>query len=244
MTSLEHIAKVLEEKAGRPPELSPKGLRVLKSVLNRTRAAVETNTRIRYDGPHLSRKDFEDVGEIEYLLTHTFPKRKDQEGEDDFVNVPPELSAYVNFVRKFRGIDAYREAYEDKITRDGQKLVSDDSVAEADDSCYARMFVQVVEADDEKPGQSTLLVKYEGQELYRESLPETVFAGIPKGSKIIFDYSEQGLRLNLHETLEGSIGTKKVSAVEKIVLESLARDSMSMGYVDLVYDQINKGLSE
>ncbi len=67
---------------------------------------------------------------------------------------------------------------------------------------------------------------------------------MPEKSTIVFEYTNQGLNLNLQRTLQESAKAKaEISGVEKIVIDSLATDAKTKGYLDSLYDQINEELS-
>ncbi len=74
MTSLEHIAKKMHElkSRGGVVELSPKKMRSLRSTLNTIKGVFETNARIETDNLRFTRYEFEDVGVMDYLLSHFF----------------------------------------------------------------------------------------------------------------------------------------------------------------------------
>ncbi len=236
MTSLEHIAKKMHELSRRekPVELSPKRMRSLRSILNTMKGVIETNAGIGTDNLRLTGHDLEEVGAMEYLLNGFFP-----EG-----NIPPELRPYAEFVSRIKGIDAYNDVVNAKLQRDRVNLKRRDSVCEADDPLYARTFVNVVESDELIPETSRLLVTFDNQTLYEENIPDYVFRGLPDRSTIVFEYTSQGLNLDLQRTLQKSSRAKLgASGVEKAVIDSLASDVKTKGYVDSLYCQINEELS-
>jgi len=237
MTSLDYVAQKMDEYSEKSIEMTPRRVRALGRCLKVAQEIAEINSGMKYgvDRVRFRPDDLELVGEMDFLLEHFYPDG----------NVPEQLRGYQNFVNRIKGIDSYHDTLEAKLQRDERNLAERDSVAEADDLSYARAIVDVVEADEVTPEKSRLLISFEGQELYEENLPNYAFAGLPEKATVVFEYTSQGLSLDLKRTLEESSRAKAdPSKVEKSVIDSLAIDAQTKSYVDSVYDQINEELSE
>lgn len=237
MTDLEYIANKIEEYSGKDIEMTPKRVRELASYLGSLKELIETNSGISWDKNnfHFRNEDLENVGEMDFLLERFYPDG----------NVPMRLKKYKDFVDNIKGIDVYHKILEAKLQRDAKILRNKDSVSEADDMIYARAIVGIIESDQLVPERSRVLVTFEGNSLYEENIPEYVFRGLPERSTLVFEYTSQGLALDLKRTLEESKSNKAdINRTEKVIINSLAADPQSKEYVDSVYDGINNQLDK
>ncbi|MAG38401.1 hypothetical protein CMI45_03395 [Candidatus Pacearchaeota archaeon] len=232
MPNPKQIARRFRELSDEDRQMTPKRVKTLRNILNTIQGIVEINTRMGSDNPRFRAEDYEDIGQMDYLLREFFPRG----------DIPIELEPYANFVNRIRGIDHYHSVLEAKLQRDSEYLSrSDKSVDEIDDPVYQRLIINVVDADKVKPEETRIVIKYEGERLYEENVPDIAFQGLPKGSTILFDYTDQGLNIDLKETLSNCKGTE-VSRIERVVIDSLASDVSSRKYIDSLYDQINEEL--
>ena len=235
MPSLEHIArKVYEFRDSGSVELNPKRMRRLKQNLQLSKQVVEINAGIGGgENPHVRTNDFEEVGSMDYLLQSFFPDG----------NVLKELKSFSDFVARFKGIDGYSEAYVDKLARDSKALRGNDPIGEWESPVYARGLVDVLQAGEDREEESKLVAMVDGNELYKESIPLNVFPRLPQGARVVFNYGEQGLELDLKGTL-GDKSSTESTRIEKAVLESMRDDERTRAYIDLVYQDINQMISE
>ena len=240
-----------------PVELTTRRMRSLRSDLRLTIEAIRLNSgddpestaTVTRDGSFMTAQptirlesaDLKEVGRMQYLLDNLF-----RDG-----NVPNSLRPYADFVQKTRRMyrDEFDSIVEAKLQRDHKILEAaksgEDTLDELDDRVWARSLVDIVEAEEVKPEGSKLVVSYNGQELYHETIGSGAFESLPDGAVVVFDYTTQGLIINLERTLTESdrIGSKRTE-VEKAVLESLARDDSTKKYIDDVFTGINDMLLE
>ena len=83
------------------------------------------------------------------------------------------------------------------------------------------------------------------EELYRENIIAEAFNGLPQGVTLTFDYTSQGLTLNLDRTLKQfSDSRTRRTEVERVALNSLASDDSTRQYIDDIFSEINTMISE
>jgi hypothetical protein len=212
--------------------MTPRRVRFLAAYMRNLKDIVEIGTISGIREHSFRKEDFEIIGEINYLLENLYPDGL----------VPPEIKKYQDFVNKAKGIDFYHNVYEDKLLRDSKILINKDKTSEADDPVYARALIGIIESDM-NISESKLVVIYQGDKLYEENIPKSIFIGLPDNSTLIFEYTSQGLTFELAKTME-ECESKKIdlNRLEKVILESLARDAMSKTFVDSVYEEINNHL--
>lgn len=217
-------------------ELTPLRRRALMSHLNLLYSIVEANSSIIDETGQpafrLKREDLESVGEMDFLLKWFY-------GDD----VPEQFSKYTGLISQARGIyeDRFDSAVEAKLRRDEANLEqarSGNVPYMNTDLPYVRSLINIVQSQ-RAPQKSRLFVLYEGQPLYESEIPDGTFKGLPLGTNVYFDYTSQGLQLNLARTLEESdMGAK----VEKPVREQVALNIAVKRHIDDVLDEINQAL--
>lgn len=239
MASLKYVAQKFKEYSGRKQtvELTPERMRAFKSYLNYSLQIIKTNAQ---SADTYSDRELESMGELYFLFEQFFPKG----------NIPDELKGYSDFVygiaRNLK--EDFSKVYETKLQNDWKAMKNalrgGDTSDDFDKPVWARNFVSVVELADIKPDKKRIKILYGGELLYEDDLPENYFKGLPQGSTLIFDYTEQGIIPNLEKTFEESfIATKNSSLLEQIVIESLARDTETKHYISELTDHINAELS-
>ncbi|PIN89099.1 hypothetical protein COU61_03245 [Candidatus Pacearchaeota archaeon CG10_big_fil_rev_8_21_14_0_10_35_13] len=242
MRSLQYIVEKVEESRDGDGNinvpLTPGRLRELKGTLGGIRDFLYNSRSSKIAGlSELSTTDLEVVGMMGYLLDNFFP-----DGE-----VPEVLSEYsriVGTVKQLYG-SVYSSALERKLAED-QKLFEDIKAGRSrltvddDIGVYAGSLVSIIEADEVRSDKSRLVVLYDGQQLYEEDIREGSFAGLPNGSAVVFDYTPQGLVLNLRKTMNENPRTE--DRVEKAVIKSLFDDLKTKSYVNDINAQIDEAL--
>ena len=237
MTSINNIVEKLEEYFDSDGSLK------VPMTFRRTRE-LKTTLRIMHDDimlhrspptelSSLSTSDLREIGKMDYLLTHCFPDG----------NISNELDKYTQFVNRVKQMysSTYDAILEKKLHQDKEtieKIRKGYNVLEIENPIYARSLVEIVESEEVKKHDSRIIVLYQGEQLYEENIREGIFSGLPEGSVVAFNYSPQGLMLNLETTINQS--SKAKDRVEKIVIEELASDVQTKRYVDILYDRLNE----
>jgi hypothetical protein len=182
---------------------------------------------------NLTTSDLNTIGEMDYLLAHCFPSG----------DIPQDFGKYVRLIGIVKNMygDIYDSLLERKLQEDKkiiEKVRKGEDILEVENPVYARSLIWIVESEEVKRDKSKILVLYQGDQLYEENVREGVFDGLPEGSVVAFDYSPQGLMLNLETTIAQS--PKAKDRVEQVVIEGLASDVETKRYIDVLYDQINE----
>jgi hypothetical protein len=172
---------------------------------------------MKYSG--LGPGDVEGADLVTYLFEKFFP-----DGD-----VPEQLKGYAEFARMVgetgsssygAGVERKRLAQRDVLEdiRSDDPEVREKAESRAIDMFfYEQALVGVVEADEVRPEESRVLVRYDGDTLLEENLPAEVFSGLPKGSTVVYDLTSQTLELNLDETLKKAKDAERMKVQEAIV---------------------------
>ena len=242
MKSLEEIARKVEEYKRSDGTISipitPKRLRSLGTTLKELKEFVTSPKYPPVSGlSDLTSGQLKTVGEMEYLLNNFFPDGKVPEGFSEYARI-------VGTVRQLYG-NEYSSVLERKL-REDEALIdaakSGKSRLTPEEGVYARSLVDVVEAEEVKRENSRLIILYNGETLYEGDIRDKSFSDLPLGSAVVFDYTPQGLTLNLRKTMEENPGTE--DKIEKAVLRSLADDPTTKRYIDEVNGQIDEALTK
>ena len=239
MASLEYVAEQMDAYGHResPIEMTGSRLRALRGELSVLRTYVEFG--IKSGQGTLTQDVMEQAGEMEFMIDYFYPNG----------GVPAQLRPYADLAKRVTSIESVRGTVDAKLRRDNERLENllggaeagtDAAVLESiEDPLYASGIVRIAEADELTPEQSRVIVTYGGEELYEASLPPSAFPGLPERSTIVFEYTAQGLVPDLEVTLDRS-----KDRVEQVVLDSLAHDIGTKGFVDDVYEEIQEELTQ
>ena len=217
-------------------ELTPLRKRALGSHLNLLYQIVEANSSIIDETGQpafrLKREDLESVGEMKFLLNWFY-------GDE----VPEQFSKYEGLIAQTKGVygEQFDSVVEAKLQRDEANLEQarkGNAPYMNNDIPYVKSLISIVQAQ-KVPEKNRLFVLYEGQPLYEGEIPEGAFDALPLGTNVYFDYTSQGLQLNLTRTLdESDMGAR----VERPVREQVARNAGVQRYINDVLNEINQAL--
>jgi len=254
MNSIHYVAAKINEYFGseKSPELTARRKRELKSTLgilyraimiggvedilisDKYNVKIQTILKLTWD-------DLRDVGEMEFIFNRFFPQG----------DIPEDLRKYKNFVDMVKNVygDRYVRVVESKLLKDRALLdrigEGRDVLEDMRDPIYGRSLVGIIDAEEIKRDKNRLVVMYGLDVLYEENIPEDTFIELPSGATVVFNYTSQKLNLDLKRTLEENSKAKKDrSTIERVVLETLVKDTNTMKYLDDVYDQINEELNK
>jgi len=88
-------------------------------------------------------------------------------------------------------------------------------------------------------------VMYEGATLYKEPVSEEIFRGLPRGTNVTFNYTLQGLEVDMEQTIVTSpSAVRSASEVERVIVESLAKDASTKKYRDDLYENITAQITQ
>lgn len=191
---------------------------------------------------NLTTSDLEEVGRMDYWLNFFYPDGK----------LPPELKQYADTVARVRyihGEEKFTLVSERKLQRDRDMLRGNpmgDTLDVESNPSYASSLVNIIEAKPvEKFERSKLIVMYEGQTLYEELVSEEIFKELPRGTNVTFNYTPQGLEVDMEKTIVSSpAAVRSASEVERVIVESLAKDASTKKYRDSLYEGITAQITQ
>ena|SRR3989338_2610944 len=191
---------------------------------------------------NLTKQDLEEVGRMDYWLNFFYSDGK----------LPPELKQYADFVARVKHIhtpEAVEIISERRLQRDRDMLQRNPmgtTLEVESDPGYASSLVNIIEAKPvEKFERSKLVVMYEGATLYKEPVSEEIFRGLPRGTNVTFNYTLQGLEVDMEQTIVTSpSAVRSASEVERVIVESLAKDASTKKYRDDLYENITAQITQ
>lgn len=242
MADLEYVATKLDALSERktPYEMTGRRLRRLQDILMGLSEAIEFD--LKYAS--LGRDDMESAGEIDFLLSSCFP---------DGI-IPERFQKYAKLagVAKYIGEGMYERVVTAKLQKDDDLLravrgkdqkARERAITESIERVfYAQGLVGVLEADELRPDKSRVQVLYENKVLYEENIPDNAFSGLPERITVFFDYTEQGLKLQLQRTLDSI--PKKRSEAERAILDGMAHDQKSKAFISDMFAELESSLKQ